>query len=135
VRSPLGTGSSRKKCPLQVVHEGPRHHLRSLARVSSPRSSPLRVNSRYSRTTVRVCQDRFLPEGSRPQRFLVKSGDVVLIYGDSQAITLQLRHEVPTEVDLAATSFKAAVALTPGDALLSAGELLTAAAAQLKSKA
>src|ERR1035437_5914763 len=30
---------------------------------------------------------------------------------------VQPRHEVPTEVDLAATSFKAAVALTPGDAL------------------
>jgi hypothetical protein len=41
---------------------------------------------------------------------------------------------VPTEVDLAATYFKAAVALTPGDALSIAGELLTAAAAQLKAK-
>ena len=37
------------------------------------------------------------------------------------------------EVDLAATSFRAAVALTPGDALSIAGELLTAAAAQPKS--
>jgi hypothetical protein len=68
------------------------------------------------------------------QRFLLKSGDAVHIYSNSQSITLQLRHEVPTEMDLAATYFKAAVPLTPGDALSIAGELLTAAAAQLKSK-
>ena len=48
--------------------------------------------------------------------------------------TLQLRHEVPTEVDLAATSFKGAVDLIPGDALSIAGEPLTAATAQLKPK-
>jgi hypothetical protein len=36
---------------------------------------------------------------------------------------------------LAVTSFKAAVALTPGDSLAVVGELLTAAAAQLKPKA
>jgi len=45
-----------------------------------------------------------------------------------------LRQEVPTEVDVAATSFKAAVALTPGDVLSIAGELLTAVAAQRKPK-
>jgi hypothetical protein len=49
-------------------------------------------------------------------------------------MTLQLWHDVPAEVDLAATSFKAAVALTPGDALAIDGELLTAAAAQPKPK-
>ena len=54
---------------------------------------------------------------------------------NSPAITLQLRHEVPMEVDLAATSFKAAVTLIPGDTLSIAGELLTAAAAQLKTNA
>ena len=75
------------------------------------------------------------PKGTRAQRFLLKSGDAVHIFSNPQAITLQLRHEVPTEVDLAATSFKAAVALTPGDALAIDGELLTAAAAQLKGKA
>jgi hypothetical protein len=41
---------------------------------------------------------------------------------------------VPTEVDLAATSFKGAVDLIPGDALSIAGEPLTAATAQLKPK-
>jgi len=51
-----------------------------------------------------------------------------------QAITLQLRHEVPTEVDIAATSFKASVVLTPADALAIAGELLTVAAVQARSK-
>jgi|NGEPerStandDraft_6_1074524.scaffolds.fasta_scaffold62380_2 hypothetical protein len=51
-----------------------------------------------------------------------------------QAITLQLRHEVPTEVDIAATSFKASVVLTPADALAIAGELLTVAAVQVRSK-
>jgi hypothetical protein len=46
-----------------------------------------------------------------------------------------LLQEVPTEANLAATSFKAAVALTPGDALSIANEFLTAAAARLKTKA
>jgi hypothetical protein len=67
--------------------------------------------------------------------FLLKSGDAIQVYSNAQAITLQLRREVPTEVDVAATSFKASVVLTPADALAVAGELLTAAAAQLKSKA
>jgi hypothetical protein len=47
---------------------------------------------------------------------------------------VQLRHGVPTEVDLAVASFNAAVALTTGDALAIAGESLTAAAAQLRLK-
>ena len=34
---------------------------------------------------------------------------------------VQLRHGVPTEVNLAAPPFKTALALTPGDALSSAG--------------
>jgi hypothetical protein len=48
---------------------------------------------------------------------------------------LQFRHEAPMGVSLAVTSFKAAVALTPGDSLAVVGELLTAAAAQLKPRA
>ena len=55
-------------------------------------------------------------------------------YGNSDSMTLQLWHDVPAEVDLAATSFKAAVALSPGDALAIDGELLTAGAAQPKPK-
>ncbi len=55
-------------------------------------------------------------------------------FRNPEAITLQLRHEVPTEVDLAATSFKASVVLTPADALAIAGELLTVAATQVRAK-
>ena len=75
------------------------------------------------------------PKGTRAQRFVLKSGDAVHVYSNAQAITLQLRREVPTEIELAATSFKASVVLTPADALALAGELLTAAAAQLNGKA
>jgi hypothetical protein len=71
------------------------------------------------------------PKGTRSQRFLLKSGDAVHIFSNPQAITLQLRHEVPTEVDIVATSFKASVVLTPADALAIAGELLTVAAVQV----
>ena len=74
------------------------------------------------------------PKGTRAQRFLLKSGDAVHIFSNPQAITLQLRHEVPTEVDVAATSFKASVVLTPADALAIAGELLTVAATQVRAK-
>ena len=45
---------------------------------------------------------------------------------------VRLRHKVPTEVDLIVGSFKAPAALTPGDALAIAGELLKAAPAQLE---
>jgi hypothetical protein len=74
------------------------------------------------------------PKGTRSQRFVLKSGDAIHVYSNSQAITLQLWREVPSEVDVSATSFKASVVLTPADALSVAGELLTAAAAQLKIK-
>lgn len=75
------------------------------------------------------------PKGTRGQRFPLKSGDAVHVYSNPQAITLQLRREVPSEVDVSATSFKASVVLSPSDAIGIAGELLTAAAAQLKAKA
>jgi hypothetical protein len=74
------------------------------------------------------------PKGTRAQRLLLKSGDAVHVYSTPQAITLQLRHEVPTEVDTAATSFKASVVLTASDALAIAGELLTVAAGQVRPK-
>jgi len=47
---------------------------------------------------------------------------------------VQLRHNVPMEVDLAVASFNAVLALTTGDALAIAGEPLTAAVAQLRLK-
>ena len=75
------------------------------------------------------------PEGTRAQKFVLKSGDALYIYSNAQAITLQLRREVQSEVDVAATSFKVSVVLTPADAIAVAGQLLTAAAAQMKSRA
>ena len=74
------------------------------------------------------------PKGTRAQRFLLRSGDAVHIYSNAQSMTPQLRHEVPTEVNVASTSFKVSVVLTTSDALAIAGELLTAAAGQLKPK-
>jgi hypothetical protein len=62
------------------------------------------------------------------QRFLLKCVDAVHIYSKNQAVTRQLRHEVPTEVDLAGTSFKAALALTPVEIRISFGELSAAVA-------
>ncbi len=50
-----------------------------------------------------------------------------------QTITLQLRREVPIEVHVPDTSFEASAVLSPADALVGAGELLTAAA-QFKDK-
>ena len=63
-----------------------------------------------------------------------KPGRTVSVYNNAQAITLQLRREAPSEVDVSATSFKASVVLTPADAIAVACELLTAAAAQLRQK-
>ncbi|MEI7939619.1 MAG: hypothetical protein WCK27_23300 [Verrucomicrobiota bacterium] len=57
------------------------------------------------------------------QKFLLKSRDAVQVYSNFQAIKLQLRHEVPTEVDLAATSLKTAAALTPEEVRISFGQL------------
>lgn len=74
------------------------------------------------------------PKGTRTQRFLLKSGDAIHVYSNAQVITLQLRREISTEVDVSATSFKAAVVLTPAEAIAVAGELLTAAAEQLRQK-
>jgi hypothetical protein len=74
------------------------------------------------------------PKGTSAQSFLLESGDAVHLYSNSRSVTLRLRHEVPAEVDVAATSFKAAIVLTPADALAIAGELLTAMAAQLKAE-
>jgi hypothetical protein len=61
------------------------------------------------------------PNGTRTQIFLLRFEDAVHIYSNSQSITLQLRLEARAEVDLAATSFKAAVALAPGNALTIVG--------------
>jgi hypothetical protein len=74
-----------------------------------------------------------IPKGMRSQGFLLAPGDAVHVYSNSQTIKHQLRRKVPTEVEVAATSSKECVLLTPADALAVAGEVLTAAAAQLKT--
>lgn len=66
------------------------------------------------------------PKGKRAQRFLTASGDAVHIYSDKEKVVLQIRHEVPTETDLLASSFKVAVELSDDDVLAIAGELLSA---------
>jgi hypothetical protein len=71
----------------------------------------------------------------RAQKFRLKLGDALHIYSNAQAMTLKLRREVPSEIDVAATSFNVSVVLTSADAIALAGELLTAAAAQMKPMA
>ena len=67
------------------------------------------------------------PKGMRAAQFATSAGDAVHIYSNAQCIWLQLRRNVPTEHDIAQTSFKAALRLTPDQAIAIAGELLTAA--------
>jgi hypothetical protein len=63
---------------------------------------------------------RFVPFG-------VNATDAVHVYSDGQRIWLQLRRDVPTIQDIGRPSFKAALTLTPQQAIAIAGELLTAA--------
>ena len=62
--------------------------------------------------------------GMRRVTFQLETGDNVFVYSDVTHILLQLRREVPTQQDILAPSFKAAVALTEGEALALASELL-----------
>lgn len=71
------------------------------------------------------------PKGFRSVRFAAEAGDAVHVFSGRGNIILQLRREVRTEHDPTATSFKAAVTLTPVQALAIAGELLTAASRAL----
>jgi hypothetical protein len=65
--------------------------------------------------------------------FSLENGDKVLVYSDSTRILFQLRHHIPTEKDILASSFKVAVSLTEGDALALASELLSIVSARLKA--
>jgi hypothetical protein len=73
------------------------------------------------------------PKGIRAKPIPINSTDAVYIYSDSNKIWLQLRREHPTEDDIGVTSFKAALRVTPNQALAIAGELLSVAAAQQKN--
>ncbi len=70
------------------------------------------------------------PPGMRHVNFHLETGDKVFIYSDATRILLQLRREVPTQQDILAPSFKVAVALTEGEALALASELLSIVAAR-----
>lgn len=72
------------------------------------------------------------PKGTRSKPIHINSTDAVHIYSDPTKIWLQLRREHPTEDDIGITSFKAALRLTPTQAIAIAGELLSVAAAQQK---
>ena len=72
------------------------------------------------------------PKGMRAQSSSVKNGDAVNVYGNGEKLYLQIRRGVPTEVNIAAPSFKVAVELSATDALAIAGELLGAAARTLR---
>ncbi len=74
------------------------------------------------------------PKGTRCQRFTLASGDAVFVYSSETKLQLQLRREVRTEVDVASPSFKVAVELSAVDAQAIAGELLSAASAQLRRR-
>lgn len=65
------------------------------------------------------------PAGVRCKIILSGSGGVVHVYSSSERIILQVRRDVPTEVDILGASFKSAVELSPKSALELAGELLS----------
>lgn len=70
------------------------------------------------------------PTGTRQMTFHLETGDKVFVYSDATRILLQLRREVPTQQDILAPSFKVAIALTEGECLALAAELLYAVASR-----
>lgn len=64
------------------------------------------------------------PPGVRCKVVCTSLGGAVHVYSSSERIVLQVRREVPTEIDLLGASFKSAVELGPKEALELAGELL-----------
>ena len=74
------------------------------------------------------------PKGLRNRSFTLDEGGQVMVYSNQTQILLQLRREIATEVDILQPSFKAAVALTPAEALGLASELLQATSIQIGQK-
>ncbi len=70
------------------------------------------------------------PPGMRCVPVHLETGDKVFVYSDATRLVLQLRREVPTQQNILAPSFKVAVALTEGEALALAAELLAVVAAR-----
>lgn len=56
------------------------------------------------------------PKGMRAQQFPVNSTDAIHVYSDDTHIWIQIRRDVPTEIDIGKTSFKFAICLQPGTA-------------------
>jgi hypothetical protein len=56
------------------------------------------------------------PKGMRAQPFPVNATDSVHVYSDDTHIWVQLRRDVPTELDIGRTSFKLAICVQPGTA-------------------
>jgi hypothetical protein len=71
------------------------------------------------------------PKGMKCTPRTLATGDKIHIYSDADHIVLQMRHQVPTEEQLLESSFKVAVALSPGEAIAVASDLLNAALPQL----
>lgn len=67
------------------------------------------------------------PAGMRCKVVCTSLGGAVHVYSSGQRIVLQVRREVPTEIDVLGASFKSAVELGPKAALELAGELLAVA--------
>lgn len=74
------------------------------------------------------------PKGMKCLPRTLVSGERMLLYSDATRIVLQLRRQVPTEEDLLAPSFKVAIELTALEAAQLAGDLLSAALAQLQAR-
>ena len=56
------------------------------------------------------------PKGMRALPFQINDTDAIHVYSDDTHIWLQLRRAVPTENDIARSSFKVALCMQPGTA-------------------
>lgn len=72
-------------------------------------------------------------KGTRTTNIQVSGTDAIHLYCTKRELWIQLRRDVPTLEDIGATSFKAAMRLTPEQAVELAKELLTAASYQGKA--
>ena len=74
----------------------------------------------------------------RAQQFVVNDSDAVHVYSDETHIWLQLRRDVPTDLDIGRPTFKVALCLQPGTAQKLGLELMNMAnrnGEKLKAKA
>ena len=71
------------------------------------------------------------PKGMTCRNFTLACRDQILLYHNAEHIIMQLRDQVPTEVNILNPSFKVAVELSPIEAIALASELLTIAAPRI----